>query len=132
MRRVFIVVIVLGLGMPARSGGGIYNFAEPPEKFGTYEEFKESLVFLRQINSTLIETPHRRRYLMMAELAELAERRGVPAAMDDLERLNLSGYLLRLNKSNTRLNDRLYLLAAATLQPLVRRDPKNFLAQSNL
>jgi tetratricopeptide (TPR) repeat protein len=128
MRRALVIATILYLGGPAPARAGIYNFAEPLDKFGTYEEFKEALVFLRQINSTKIDTPQRQRYLLMADLAE----RGVPASLDDVDRVSLSGYLLRLNTSNARKNERLYLLAAEILQPVVRRDPKNFLAQANL
>jgi tetratricopeptide (TPR) repeat protein len=132
MRRVLVLATVLGLGVPAAARGGIYNFAEPAEKFGTFAEFSDSLIFLRQINSPVIDTPHRQRYLLMADLMADPAKRGIPANLDDLDRLNLSGYLLRLRDPSARRNEIRYLQAKDVLEPLVRRDPKNFLAQSNL
>jgi tetratricopeptide (TPR) repeat protein len=132
MRRALVIATVLGLAVPARTWGGIYNFAEAPEKYGTYEELKNSLMFLWQINNSDLPTPHRQRYLFLADLAAKAEK-GVPARLDDLDRVNLSGYLLRLrDPKSPRRNEQYYLLATELLQPVVRRDPKNFLAQSNL
>jgi tetratricopeptide (TPR) repeat protein len=131
MRLVFVVTAGLGLCLllPARAPGGLYNFAEPADKFGTFEEFSEALVQVRQINSTEILTPSRQRYLLMADLAE----RDIPAEMDDLDRINLSGYLLRLrDPKDARKNNRRYLQAKKILESVVRRDPKNFLAHSNL
>jgi tetratricopeptide (TPR) repeat protein len=128
MRRALVIATVLGLAVPGRTWGGIYNFAEAPEKYGTYEELKNSLAFLRQINNPELPTPHRLRYLLMADLAEKGAAR-----LDDLDRINLSGYLLRLrDPKSPRRNEQYYLLATELLQPLVRRDPKNFLAQANL
>jgi tetratricopeptide (TPR) repeat protein len=128
MRRVLLVAIVLCMLTPARLPGGVYNFAEPPDGFGTFEEFRDSLKRLRQIYSVEIQTPHRQRYRLLADLAE----KGVQPTLDDLERLNLSGYLLYVRKSDPRQNERLSQLAVEILQPVVRRDPSNFLAWSNL
>jgi tetratricopeptide (TPR) repeat protein len=129
MRRALVIATVLGLAVPARMWGGIYNFAEEAPRLGSYEEFRDSLARVKQIYSVERPTTAKLRFGLVGELVG----RGLPPSANDLDRLNLSGYLLYLRTEDARQNGKYYQQAVEELQPVLRRDrdPKNFLGWSN-
>jgi len=103
---------------PVRAG--LYNTAEPtgvPSR--NFRKFQETLILLRQIGSPEVHSPLHKRYELMATLGT----RGALATLTVEQRLDLSAYLIRLQKPRDAVN----LLAPAQFQ---ERD--NFLVLANL
>jgi tetratricopeptide (TPR) repeat protein len=120
---------LLGLAMilcaATDASAGLYNTAEPEEgKLGrnNFElVFRDTLLHLRSIGIPNIQVDNalRKRYRLQAELAARANT----ANLTTEQKLNLSAVLLRCKKADEAVN---------LLAPLGRKEPDNFLVQSNL
>jgi len=125
MRRLRSTALALGLCLlgagPLRAG--VYNTAEPDwPPCPTFKQFQlERLIPLRQIGADekVVQSPGHKRYTLMVNLAA----RSLPEKMTAEERLNLSAYLIRLQK---------YKEAIKLLEGVVRQERDNFLLYANL
>jgi tetratricopeptide (TPR) repeat protein len=104
---------------------GLYNSSEPDEgKLGRDNfvlVFRDSLLRLRTIGMRQIQNdnPLRKRYLLLAALGA----RAAPSSLTVEQKMDLGAALVRSGKADEAVN---------LLEPLARREPKNFLVLSNL
>jgi tetratricopeptide (TPR) repeat protein len=107
------------------ASAGLYNTSEPDEEKVGRDNFtlvfRDTLLRLRTIGMPKVplDNPLRQRYRLQADLAS----RIIPPDLTTEQKLNLSAVFIRCKKADDAKN---------LLEPLSRREPKNFLVLGNL